>query len=264
MSFDLYEIDELLTSKKWAFAKTMAGIPHSYTLRENWGNDAEFEEIVELIRTHGRMERWRSYNHHYLYSSGFKYWTMGAPANETILINRARYREASPYNEISKKYDDLFYKKKFLEENKALFRRLKISGRVLDIGCGTGLATEWAKIHPSNYVGFDPSIGMLWQFYWKHPEYAPNIHCCKFEDFYMRGFDTIIALYGTASFMKGAERIPDMLNEGGTAYLMYFAPDYTPVTSQNGLEDCSVVSHPPDRPDNQIRFTNYIIDVWKK
>src|SRR5215831_1028577 len=44
-------------------------------------------------------------------------------------------------------------------------------GRVLDVGCGTGLALRLAEIPPEEYLGFDPSLGMLAVAKRKHPEY---------------------------------------------------------------------------------------------
>ena len=45
------------------------------------------------IREHGYRQRWGPYNHHHIDLDGWKYWTMGAPLAETILINRARLEE---------------------------------------------------------------------------------------------------------------------------------------------------------------------------
>ena len=36
--------------------------------------------------------RWGKYNFPYLIIDGWKYWTMGAPIEETIIINRAEIK----------------------------------------------------------------------------------------------------------------------------------------------------------------------------
>jgi hypothetical protein len=51
---------------------------------------ARFEWFVVFIRERGEQRRWGPYNHHYFDVDGWSYWTMGAPVDETILINRAR------------------------------------------------------------------------------------------------------------------------------------------------------------------------------
>jgi hypothetical protein len=43
-----------------------------------------------MQREHGVEEQWGKYNFPYLYIDDYKYWTMGAPIEETIIINRAR------------------------------------------------------------------------------------------------------------------------------------------------------------------------------
>lgn len=79
-----------LLSASFRFAKTMPKIPHEYTRRREWSDEILFENVVKFIRENGRQERfWRSiYTYYYL--DGWKYWTMGEPVAETILINRAK------------------------------------------------------------------------------------------------------------------------------------------------------------------------------
>lgn len=261
---NFYSVCDLLESKRWTFAKTMAGIPHDYTLRDGWGNDDEFEYIVAYIREHGRQEKWGRYNHHYLYLSGYRYWTMSAPVSETVLINRARPQRSTPYDKIAPKYDNLFWQKQFIDENREMFRIVNPKGRILDIGCGTGLAIEWIKdLEPSNYVGIDPCKRMIDQLVWKHPRYAACIRSCFFEEYYGKGFDTIMALFGTASYFRGADRVLKMLNRGGVATLVYYASDYEPITDKlTGVNGGAIVSRPSG--DNLIRWGNYVIERWVK
>ena len=78
-----------ITSRDWVFSKTYAETaPHEYTVRR--GEDEEFLKAVVLIRENGYQEYfWKSLMT-YLDYEGSKYWTMGAPVEETIIINRAR------------------------------------------------------------------------------------------------------------------------------------------------------------------------------
>ncbi len=86
----LENIEQILESKEYRFAKTMPEDPHFYTLKREWGNPKEFEKAVLYIRENGYKELWKDGQHYiYLYMNGWKYWTMGSPVSETILINRA-------------------------------------------------------------------------------------------------------------------------------------------------------------------------------
>jgi hypothetical protein len=87
---EVRELRALIASSNWIFARTMPHIPHWYTLRRHAPDAARFEWFVMFIRERGEQRRWKEYNHHYLDIDGWSYWTMGAPLDETILINRAR------------------------------------------------------------------------------------------------------------------------------------------------------------------------------
>jgi len=84
------DLQKLIESKTWHFAKTMSWMPHWYARRREWGDEAEFERLVKFIRETGVSENFGKKSYCYLYLDGYKYWTMGSPVAETILINRAK------------------------------------------------------------------------------------------------------------------------------------------------------------------------------
>ena len=80
----------MLEDAPFRLAKTMPGIPHEYTRRKEWIDEAAFEGVVRFIRENGVQEQFGRRTFTYFYANGFKYWTMGNPVKKTILINRAK------------------------------------------------------------------------------------------------------------------------------------------------------------------------------
>jgi hypothetical protein len=60
---------------------------HASTLRKD-ADDASFDAAVRYIQEHGRMETYWGKPYRTLYHGDHEYWTMGAPREVTILINR--------------------------------------------------------------------------------------------------------------------------------------------------------------------------------
>jgi hypothetical protein len=87
------QIDPFISAHKWTFAKTMAHIPHSYVVRNRVRDEAEFERFVLHIRTNGYQARfgWRTFTYFDWMVADVlhQFWTMGAPLERTIIINRA-------------------------------------------------------------------------------------------------------------------------------------------------------------------------------
>jgi len=83
------EVDKILDKHYYTFAKTMASIPHAYTLKENWEDKDLFDYIVQYIRDNGVEEKFFRKSYIYYYANGYKYWTMGNTIEITRLINRA-------------------------------------------------------------------------------------------------------------------------------------------------------------------------------
>jgi len=82
----------------WTVAKTMPWAPHEYTLRRNCTgpqDESDFERVVLGIRSLGYEEKYGKSTYIRYDLDGWKYWTMGAPLDQTILINRARVNDAA-------------------------------------------------------------------------------------------------------------------------------------------------------------------------
>ena len=88
MSEGLEHVAHDLAAQQWIFAKTMPENPHEYTLRREWASDADFVRAVLFIREHGYQNLFEGRWYTQLDVGEHTYWTMGAPVEETILINR--------------------------------------------------------------------------------------------------------------------------------------------------------------------------------
>ena len=78
---------DLIDTEKWTYAKTMPEWPHEYIVRKHV-DESMFVQIVEHIRTHGYVGHFYSREITYYDEDGITYWTMGAPIEETTIINR--------------------------------------------------------------------------------------------------------------------------------------------------------------------------------
>lgn len=85
------KLHEMIARCEWTFAKTMPWCPHEYIVIGRCPlTTEEFEYFVNMQREHGVKEHWGKYYLSYLYIDGYKYWTMGAPIEETTVINRTK------------------------------------------------------------------------------------------------------------------------------------------------------------------------------
>ena len=78
---------EFVAWHEWVIARTMPHNSHEYSLRRN-ATEGTFDSAVRYIREHGLIEAYWNKPYKTLYAGEHKYWTMGAPVEETILINR--------------------------------------------------------------------------------------------------------------------------------------------------------------------------------
>ena len=84
-------------SARWTFAKTYAATwPHEYIVRERV-DEASFVSLVVHIRAHGYEGRFYRRAITYFEEAGQVYWTMGAPVEETKIVNRCRKEQTYAY-----------------------------------------------------------------------------------------------------------------------------------------------------------------------
>jgi hypothetical protein len=87
------ELLDFVDTAKWTFAKTMPEWPHEYIVRDRVDEDL-FVHLVHHIRANGYVGKFYQKNITYYDDRGMVYWTMGAPLEETTIINRCRKEDS--------------------------------------------------------------------------------------------------------------------------------------------------------------------------
>ena len=83
------DLRNFIIKEKWTYAKTMPKWPHEYIVRKNT-DEKSFVLMVEFIRKYGYVGKFYDKEIIYFDYDNLTYWTMGAPVNETTIINRAQ------------------------------------------------------------------------------------------------------------------------------------------------------------------------------
>lgn len=248
------QIAEDLEAAPWTFAKTMAHNPHWWTLRKGWAGKTPFEDVVQYIRDYGRTVRFGKTDYRIWNLNGMRYWSMGAPLPDTILINRTHepVDATQAYDHAADDYDKWYAGEKFDHENDIAFDHIPPSVEsLLDIGCGTGLALDY--IETARYVGIDPSVRMLERLKRKFNTALMGeenfiLLPCAFENFHLKErFDHAVCMFGSASYITHAhvKRIPDYVKPGGTYTVMLYRDGYTPLSHTQGIK-AGAYKHPKD------------------
>src|SRR4051794_19890646 len=100
---------EVISRLDFVFAKTMADMPHEYTVRRKARDDADYVALYNAIMNDGVIEYWRYGNRfkpaRYLYLGNYRYWSMSArrsdkdgrhPLSLPRHINRSTIEAAEP------------------------------------------------------------------------------------------------------------------------------------------------------------------------
>jgi hypothetical protein len=81
------ELTNFIDTEKWTYAKTMPIWPHEYLVRQKV-DEPFFVKLATFIRENGYEGSFYSKSITYYDHDGRVYWTMGAPIEETTIINR--------------------------------------------------------------------------------------------------------------------------------------------------------------------------------
>lgn len=146
-----------------------------------------------------------------------------------MAVQRLLATIGAAYSGVAADYDDHYQDAVSEAENKLIFdflRQALPQGRIVDLGCGTGLALDHLKIATRNYVGADISDGMLKVARRKHPEHEfvqADMTELPFGD---ASFDAAISLFGPPSYCLSLaavrQEIYRLLRPGGVYFLMLY------------------------------------------
>ncbi|MBP1325842.1 hypothetical protein JOF28_001074 [Leucobacter exalbidus] len=246
----------------WAFAVTYAdSAPHHYVVKDRTPEltPEDFVRAGRVIRTFGELGKFFKRTNLYLISPDgrYRWWGMDHDVADTGIINRADASHIygpqnaprtvnengcgvdSSYDEFASYWDTTHAATDEERRDYSLLIRELIGNRpqrVLDIGCGTGLALDLGITTPERYVGVDPSRAMLNELVLKYPHTA-GIHPVKFETVLQERFlcgtkyNAVLALGGSASYLTPEEiyGIPD--HASGPIVLAHYATDLEPIAN---------------------------------
>jgi hypothetical protein len=91
------DLKAFVIEQKWTFAKTYASTwPHEYIVRDRVDENL-FIQLVRHIRTYGYEGKFYRKPITYFNEDGMVYWTMGAPIEETTIVNRCKEEQSYEY-----------------------------------------------------------------------------------------------------------------------------------------------------------------------
>jgi hypothetical protein len=217
---------DFIRASAWQIATTAVFNPHEYTLLRVANDKDRFKAAVLFIRANCTHELFGHTWYQVYYENGYKYWSMGASLDKTILVNRCKiYPERTYDGEVANAYDSTYADPTSLSENKELTEMLKRSirgGSVLDVGCGTGLYIDLLAPHQSDYVGIDCSRDMLRKHTDKHPTYTRI--WSMFADYTRkRRYDAVVALFSGSYF--NTTDLKRHLKNDGDLFLMFYGKE---------------------------------------
>jgi hypothetical protein len=90
-------IKAFVNQQQWTFAKTYAQTwPHEYLVRDRVGEE-RLVLLIKHIRKYGYEGRFYHKTITYFDQDGMVYWTMGAPVEETTIVNRCSKEQTYEY-----------------------------------------------------------------------------------------------------------------------------------------------------------------------
>jgi len=137
------------------------------------------------------------------------------------------------YDKYAEKYDSMFLTNLDMAENNQIFKKIEqeiYGGRVLDVGCGTGLLLSYIPIPPDLYAGVDISSGMLdiaKKTFPEHRFYQEDMAKMMFKS---NSFDYVVIPFGSFSYclepFKALEEFHRVLKPDGKLILMTMGVKY--------------------------------------
>lgn len=87
------DLRRFIGAERWKFAATLPDWPHEYLVRDRVDRRL-FERVVRHIHSNGYEGRFYEREIRYYEEEALVYWTIGAPVEQTVIINRCRKEES--------------------------------------------------------------------------------------------------------------------------------------------------------------------------
>jgi hypothetical protein len=87
------DLRRFINDEQWRFTSMLPDWPHEYLVRERVDRRL-FEKAVNHIRSNGYEGRFYQKEIRCYEEAGLVYWTMGAPVEQTVIINRCRKEDS--------------------------------------------------------------------------------------------------------------------------------------------------------------------------
>ena len=226
-------VGEFIEKATWRFAKTYADTyPHNYVVKKDC-NLEDYSRFYRLIRRYGYYYTFFNKKYIQLNVNEHYYWTMGWPSTESEVINRKERRIDALSNQGLKAPFDIVSDAEVKGDESdrlviaEMIRQHIGNGRVLEIGCGSGLMTKLLDLDRESYLGIDPSWTLIEEFRSKQSNLVA--WHTDFESVNVKGKDDFIfAACGSASYVRPEywERLENMLSEGGRYFLTLYTSGY--------------------------------------
>ena len=132
------------------------------------------------------------------------------------------------YDDVADGYDNFYgVSPELIAEDKYLAALIatNLSGKLLDIGSGTGWLLDNIVIDSENYTGVDPSKRMVEVARDKHPMYEV-IHGTVFNA--VEKYSTVVAVFGVFSYLliDEVKKIGEVITPDAKCFFMSYVPGY--------------------------------------
>ncbi len=187
--------------------------PHFYTARKSWLSSDNFTATAAAIQRFGTPRPYRRSWYTELDLNGFSFWTMGAPPQDSAVINRISTHYRSPLDALQPHFNSLFDNiPHFSSETSFIASRLnsllasKQPLAILDIEPLNAWTLANLNLSPHSYTAITQSYRMLAAAAAAAPSQLNNLLLSSFDHFYPSSqFNLVIALWGSLATVTPAQ-----------------------------------------------------------